>query len=485
MVTKYKRFRVQLRHVLNLSDHVDIETSLSNIKKNIEISGPNAWILFLACLIASVGLNVNSIPVIIGAMLVSPLMGPITGVGLALGTNNTAVLKQSLKNLAVMTIISLIASCLYFLISPLDLVAPTELLARTNPTIYDVMIAFFGGMAGIIESCRKEKGTVISGVAIATALMPPLCTAGYGLASGNMGYFLGAFYLFLINSVFIALAAYLIVRYLHFPFVQDENPERNRKIKRLISFFTLLIIIPSVYTGVILIIENRFDQNAQRFINENKNINRSYIYDHTIDHDAHPSTLTISFGGEKLSEEDIAKIYRSLKEHKIREDQLIIEQNTSMIQPELDNKEVVKSIFERADMLVKIKDEEISHLKTELNEMKARELPHEQISNEIKAQFSNVLSITITRGIEKTFSSNSREDQILAIIVTEEALTQEQITQLSSWLRVRLDAKNIRIINELYQTKIETSESVEKASGRIAGIQTATAADSTGTTPAK
>ncbi|MDD2294112.1 MAG: DUF389 domain-containing protein, partial [Bacteroidales bacterium] len=200
------KLKGRIADIVNVSNYIDIENASDSIKKNIEFRGPNFWVLTFAIIIASVGLNVNSIPVIIGAMLISPLMGPIIGLGLGLGTNDTTLLKHSLSNLGIMVLISIAASSLYFLLSPLEMENPTELLARTNPTIYDVMIALFGGFAGIFEISRKDKGTVFSGVAIATALMPPLCTIGYGIAILNVQYIFGALYLFFINSVFIALA---------------------------------------------------------------------------------------------------------------------------------------------------------------------------------------------------------------------------------------------------------------------------------------
>ena len=189
------RTKSLLKDTFSMTGHLDKDTAEAQIRSNVSFRGPNAWILAFSVVIASVGLNVNSIPVIIGAMLVSPLMGPIFGIGFSLGTNDMKFMVTSLKNLAVMMGIALLAATLYFLITPLNLSNPTELLARTNPTIYDVLIALFGGAAGMFEQCRKEKGTVIAGVAIATALMPPLCTAGFGLANGNFNHFFGALYL--------------------------------------------------------------------------------------------------------------------------------------------------------------------------------------------------------------------------------------------------------------------------------------------------
>ena len=196
-----------IKKYIYIFDEIDTDSAAERIKSGIWFRGPNVWILAFSIVIASVGLNVNSTAVIIGAMLISPLMGPIVGTGLAMGTNDVDLLKAAAKNLLIMVLISLVASTLYFILSPLSLVNPTELEARTSPTIYDVLIALFGGLAGIFENSRKERGTVLSGVAIATALMPPLCTAGYGLAHLNFHFFFGAMYLFIINGVWPKSAA--------------------------------------------------------------------------------------------------------------------------------------------------------------------------------------------------------------------------------------------------------------------------------------
>ena len=220
----------QLKDLVNMSDQIDIESASISIKKGIFFKGQNVFILACAIVIASVGLNLNSIPVIIGAMLISPLMGPILGLGLGIGTNDLPLLKDALKNFAIMVAISIIASTIYFILSPLNPAQRTELLARTNPTIYDVLIALFGGAAGMLENTRKEKGTVLSGVAIATALMPPLCTVGYGLANLDWPFVFGALYLFIINSIFIALATFLVVKYLRFPAVGATDEAKSKKI---------------------------------------------------------------------------------------------------------------------------------------------------------------------------------------------------------------------------------------------------------------
>ena len=253
----------QIKATLNLNEYIDIVSAEKSIRGNIYFRGPNAWILAIATIIASVGLNVNSIPVIIGAMLISPLMGPIFGVGLGLGTNDMELVKASVRNLLVMISISLVASFLYFLLTPLSLNDPSELLARTNPTIYDVLIALFGGFAGILEQCRKEKGTVFAGVAIATALMPPLCTAGFGLASGNFAYFIGAAYLFVINCIFIMLATYISVKYLKFREVDFTDEFIQQKTRRISTILIVLFIVPSIWSAVTFIKRNNFEGNAK------------------------------------------------------------------------------------------------------------------------------------------------------------------------------------------------------------------------------
>ena len=252
------------KSLVNMKDHADVEAAAVNIRGNIHFRGPNVFILACAIVIASVGLNLNSIPVIIGAMLISPVMGPILGFGLGLGTNDTALVKDSVKNFLIMVVISILSSTIFYLVSPLQLEQQTELLARTNPTLYDVLIALFGGFAGILENSRKEKGgTVIPGVAIATALMPPLCTVGYGIAHLELRFILGAFYLFLINSVFISLATFVTVKYLHFRSPAGTDAALQRRNARWIAVIMVIMIVPSVWSAYQMIRDNNFAISAQ------------------------------------------------------------------------------------------------------------------------------------------------------------------------------------------------------------------------------
>jgi len=240
---------------------------MEGIQRDIDFKGFNVWILILAIYIASIGLNVNSTAVIIGAMLISPLMGPIMGIGLSLGINDWSNLKRSFRSLSIAVVVSLLTSTLYFSITPLN-DAQSELLARTQPNILDVFIAFFGGLAGILAGSRKEKNNVIPGVAIATALMPPLCTAGYGLGTGQWAYFLGAFYLFLINATFISIATFLVVRYLKFPLAQRADDRTRKKTSGWLGFLTLLMIVPAVWFFYVAIQQSLIDRKRKKFVQE-------------------------------------------------------------------------------------------------------------------------------------------------------------------------------------------------------------------------
>ncbi|MGL5771494.1 MAG: TIGR00341 family protein, partial [Bacteroidales bacterium] len=263
-----KDFRLFLRERLDITHERSNELdTIESIKKGVEFKGVNLWILIFAIFIASLGLNTNSTAVIIGAMLISPLMGPIMGVGLGLGINDLELVNKSLKNLGIATVFSILTAAIYFFITPLN-EARSELLARTQPTIYDVMIAFFGGMAGIVAGSAKEKGNVIPGVAIATALMPPLCTAGYGLGTGQWTFFLGAFYLYFINSVFISLATYLGVQIMHFPKKEFMNPDRAKRVSRVVTTTVILTIIPSIWISYNMIGQSIFERNAENFIRQ-------------------------------------------------------------------------------------------------------------------------------------------------------------------------------------------------------------------------
>ena len=352
-----------VRYYANIYDHIDTAGAVERIKSAIWFRGPNVWILAFSIIIASVGLNVNSTAVIIGAMLISPLMGPIIGLGLALGTNDLDLLKLALKNLLVMVAISLVASTLFFLLSPLDLINPTELEARTRPTIYDVLVALFGGFAGILETSRRERGTVIAGVAIATALMPPLCTAGYGLSCLDFHFFGGAMYLFVINTVFITLATFFMVKYLRFKTVAGLDPALVQKRKHLMSTIVAIVVVPSIISAVGLVKDNNFERNVEAFVRENRLVSRSYIYDYRIYSD-HGRKVEIFLTGEPMSYEAQTAFYESARAHHIKDAQLVIKEHSlGMTVDEMHA--MVSEIYDRTD-------EELAQKEARLDQMQAR-----------------------------------------------------------------------------------------------------------------
>ena len=355
------------RYYANIYDHIDTDDAAQRIKSAIWFRGPNVWILAFSIVIASVGLNVNSTAVIIGAMLISPLMGPIIGLGLALGTNDVDLLKLAFKNLLVMVLISLAASTLFFLLSPLNLTNPTELEARTSPTIYDVLIALFGGLAGILENSRKERGTAIAGVAIATALMPPLCTAGYGLSCLNAHFFFGALYLFIINTVFITLATFVMVKYLRFKTVTGLDPALVSKRRSLISTIILIVVIPSLISAIGMVRDNNFERSVDAFIQENKLVSRSYIYDYRIYSD-HGRKVEVFLTGEPMSYETQTAFFASALAHGIRSDQIVIKEH-SLGMTDAEMNQMVRDIYDRTEAELAEKEAQLDHIQQRLDSL--------------------------------------------------------------------------------------------------------------------
>lgn len=431
-----------IRDVANIDTYIDTDAAERSIRSNIDFKGPNAWILAVAIIIASVGLNVNSIPVIIGAMLISPLMGPIFGLGLGLGINDINLMKQAGKNLLVMVSISVIVSLLYFIITPLSLSNPTELLARTRPTIFDVMIALFGGFAGIFEQCRKEKGTVFSGVAIATALMPPLCTAGYGLATGNIGSFLGALYLFCINCLFITLATYALVKYFRFKKTEYADQGFGLKTQRITTFLIIVFLIPSIWSAVILVKQNNFEKKAIEFVETHRSIGNSIIYDYQIDHQD-GSVLKIYMTGETLSESGKSNLYVYANEHGIAERQIVIKEYIT--QNTQSNGEMFKDIYERLDSKIGQYETTIEQLNTELQAAKKDELPYVQIANEISASYPEVKEVYIGQGAHVTIDSLNVSPYLIVKVKSDSSMSDSSLEQFKKWLRVRLQTDNIEV----------------------------------------
>lgn len=427
-----------LRRQLSLTDYIDVKAADANIRNNIPFRGPNIYILFVAIIIASVGLNVNSIPVIIGAMLISPLMSPIIGFGMGLGTNDTDLLLHSLKNLGIMFVISLLASTLYFLVTPLETDNPTELLARTNPSIYDVLIAFFGGIAGILELSRKDKGTVMSGVAIATALMPPLCTVGYGIANWNWEYAGGALYLFFINCMFIALATYLAVKFLPFP--AKEYVKSYRKIFSY-SLLILVVLVPSCFSAYNIVLENRFANDARHFVKENKSIGGTYIFDYSTDLTTKPYTLTLRLAGEQLTNDARAYLYAEAEKQGISHSQLLFVEDATIEVRRLNETEVMRDWLASTEAQLRQRDDSIRSLAALLSRYEALTLPSEQIGQEVQAQWPAVEEVVLARA-----------DSTVYLLVTphhhtrkEPTIQEQDLARMEQWLAIRLQTPAVKV----------------------------------------
>ncbi|GAB3569576.1 TIGR00341 family protein [Spirosoma luteolum] len=325
----FSRLSAQLRDRFSLDDDKEDEAAIiQSISRGAEFRGVNLWTLIFAIFIASIGLNVNSASIIIGAMLISPLMGPIMGIGLGIGINDLDLILKSLKNLGIAVFISLLTSTVYFLISPLH-VAQSELLARTSPSVWDAFIAFFGGLVGIVAASRRDKVTnVIPGVAIATALMPPLCTAGYGLSSGNLYYFAGAFYLFLINSVCISIATFLIVRFLGYHQKAYATPEIERRIRTTIWLAVLVVVVPSSYLGYQIVRKTIFEQEAKRFVTRECNFQFRQVVSYNARFNRNQSTLELTLVGEPLPADSIALLKARMLPYGLDHTQLVVRQGS-------------------------------------------------------------------------------------------------------------------------------------------------------------
>lgn len=433
-------------NTLNLTNYVDIPAANDNIRKNIPFRGPNVYILFAAVIIASVGLNVNSIPVIIGAMLISPLMGPIIGLGLGLGTNDRELVLFSIKHLVVMVCVSLFAATLYFILTPLEIDNPTELLARTRPTIYDVFIALFGGLAGVLETARKEKGTVISGVAIATALMPPLCTVGYGIANLSLQYTLGALFLFSINCIFIAMAAYLMAKFLNFP---KRTVEQNRTRYYILSYgLVILLAGTSIVTGYQVIRENEFTKSANRFVKKNHTIGKTYIYDSQVNVDKKPYMVELRLAGEALNSDAREVLLRDAESYGIMRSQIVIHEDATLQIDRFNEIEIVKNLIATNTTNIQVRDDSIKVLNAQIEAYKQQQLPAVQLAAELQVQMPGITRVTMAKGTAIDKDVVTSENQVVVIVYCSEMPSEKEKIKVLEWLKVRLQVQEVEIIFE-------------------------------------
>lgn len=435
------QFLVLVRERLTLSDDKADDALIDeSIRAGVSLKGTNLWVLMFAIMIASVGLNVNSTAVIIGAMLISPLMGPIMGIGYGIGIYDIALIKKSLRNLAVATGISLFVSTLYFTLTPLT-DAHSELLARTTPTIWDVLIALFGGLAGMIGATRAEKTNIIPGVAIATALMPPLCTVGYGIANGNPHFFLGAFYLYAINCVFIAFSSVLITWILNPAHKQFVDAKTEIRMRRLLTAIVLLTMLPSIYLAGNLVREEVYTSKAKSFVKTAFISQDAHV--ELTDVDPEEKRMVISVLGKPFSEAQIENAKALIPNMGLSGTTLELHQNTEqMLDVNALKTDLIRDLYQANLNELTEQRSQNERLKTRLAIMEQeREISH-AIQNELIAQEPKITKVVVAH-------SNGEQGQIIFVLVTStKPLTKSVTKRLEAWLRVRLGAKQIELITQ-------------------------------------
>ena len=430
-----------------LPDKENEQDIIAQITAGVSFRGANLLILIFAIFIASLGLNVNSTAVIIGAMLISPLMGPIIGMGLAVGINDLELLKRSAKNYGVATLISVLTAMVYFLISPLSDVQ-SELLARTSPTLYDVLIAFCGGAAGIIALCTGGKGNIIPGVAIATALMPPLCTAGFGLATGHWLYFLGAFYLFFINTVFIALATYCGVRLFHFQQKESLSSEKGQQTRRIMMALVVATMIPAVFMTVHIVRQSMFDNNVNRFIKAELTQRGTQIISNSVDKDS--LQLRFVAVGKEITEAKQKEAQGRMAYYGLANYQLRIIQGTQSDSLILLNNELSAMTTSRESERHQVV--ELSSQVSKLNNQLAEYTRYESLSMEIRSEmsvlFPEVKSLSISRVAEVFSDTTTVNHHVVAIINTSHGkpLSKTETQKLREWLQARVKTDSLVIM---------------------------------------
>lgn len=446
------RFTRFLGDRFSLDEDKDDEAGvIESISRGVDFRGINLWTLIFAIFIASIGLNVNSTAVIIGAMLISPLMGPIMGIGLGIGINDLNLIGRALKNLGIAVFISLLTSTVYFFISPLH-VAQSELLARTSPTVWDAFIAFFGGLAGIVAGSRREKVTnVIPGVAIATALMPPLCTAGYGLATGNLYYFAGAFYLFLINSICISLATYLIVRFLGYHQKEYATPGIERRIRHTIWLAVGIVLVPSTYLGYQIVRKTIFEQAAKRFVVNEGNFQYRQVINYAAQYNRNQSVLELTLVGEPLPADSINLLRAKMATYGLDKARLVVKQGNfkdAVVDVDALKTTITDQVIKYSQISMARKDETIDSLRRYIEFTQTSRLPVADLRNELKTLMPDVQTFTAARSLVMNSNSNRPDTVMLVYARFSRRHTPAERYRIQRWLQSRTKSGKIKLIVE-------------------------------------
>lgn len=434
-------FFKSILHFFNLDAELENQDAVyEEIKKGIVFKGTNLWILIFAIIVASVGLNMNSTAVIIGAMLISPLMGPINGMGYSIATYDFVLFKKSLKNFSFAILASLVASTTYFFLSPIS-TAHSELLARTSPSIYDVLIALFGGLAGIVAISSKQKGNVIPGVAIATALMPPLCTAGYGLATGQFEFFFGAFYLFTINTIFIAIASVWISQILKFPIRTVIDTERKRKIQRSINIIILIVLLPSIYFGYKLVKQEKFLQNANNFITNVSYFENNYLLKHNIDAEKHKINLV--YGGTELVEKQKKIIALKAADFDIDTEDISIEQGLTFGNMGDKNLELYNLKEQIRSLNTKLK-----HKNSKIDSLQSLSRFSQTLLSEIRTIYPQINGCSYAESLVYHDTLSTPQSTAIVVLSTQHNINIVDKAKITSWIKQRTQKEYIKLFLE-------------------------------------
>lgn len=443
MVTAKKTSRIRkLLKIVRLHTEIDPYDKIhKTIEEDVTFKGSNLWILVFAILIASLGLNMNSTAVVIGAMLISPLMGPINGLGYSIATYNFPMLRRSARNFTFSVLAGLITSTIYFSLSPIS-VAHSEILSRTSPTIYDVLIAFIGGLAGIMAVSSKKKGNVIPGVAIATALMPPLCTAGFGLATGQMNYFFGALYLFTINTVFIGIAALAISQILKFPIRIEIDEKQKKSINQLITFVIILVLIPSIYLGYKLVKKEEFTEYANRYIKSVSVLEDNYLLKSSVN--AKTNSIMLVYGGNPLTEDQRENIKNIAGQFKLENAHIELHDGFSFDLVSQKNTELenTKAELNRISLLLKEKDKAFDSL----HQVK---MTGPQVVKEIRNFFPEIIDGSYGMiYLPQDTGARIKTEEVFVFRVKRNRLVASERSKVEKWLRSRQNSDRVKVFYE-------------------------------------
>lgn len=434
-------------------DKADESEAVKSIREGVEMKGATIWILIAAILLASLGLNVNSTAVIIGAMLISPLMGPIMGVGLAIGLGDFDLMKRSFKNYLVITLFSVVTATLFFLISPSVSEGQSELLARTSPTIYDVFIALFGGAAGFIALSTTKKGSVIPGVAIATALMPPLCTAGFGLATGNLLYFLGAFYLYFINSVFICVATFLGTRFMRFSRLKYVDKEREKKVRKYIVWVVVLTMIPAVYLTYGILNDTIYEGSVNRFVNEQLSFDNAQVVDKKVEKRDGTKELRVVLVGKEVADSTIIMAQRRMADYNLGDTKLVVLQGVSGQQAaSMDitsvRAQVLEDFYKNGEVKLQQQAVLIDSIQGILNSYLTYDELARTLMPEMKVLYPQVTRFSLSRSLEMSVDSARADTVTFAIIHLNKRMDDREKAKMVEWMKARTNSKELRLLLE-------------------------------------